>query len=124
MQSTEFFKGILRETPFFSGLQDDKIATIAGCASTVRFPVKEKIYVEGDRADRFLIIQEGHVAIDMETVHRGVLTVHTVGPDEVLGWSWLFPPYRWHYNARAVEETRAIALDADCLRAKTDHQLG
>ena len=120
MQSTEFFKNMLREAPFLAGLQDDKITANAGCASTIRFPSKEKIYIEGDRADRFLIIQEGHVAIDMESVHRGVLTVHTVGPGEVLGWSWLFPPYRWHYNARAVEETRAIALDADCLRAKID----
>jgi CRP-like cAMP-binding protein len=73
-----------------------------------------------------MILQEGRVAIDMETPHRGVLTVHTVSPGEVLGWSWLFPPHEWHYNARAVHDTKAIALDADCLRARIerDAELG
>ena len=114
------FEGVLKETPIFSDMAEDQIKTIAGCASNARFPAKEKIYAEGDHADQFLIIQEGNVAIDVETLHRGTLTVHTVGPGEVLGWSWLFPPYEWHYNARAVEPTRAIALDADCLRKKTE----
>lgn len=120
METTEFFEKALKETAIFSDLNDDHIAAIAGCASNMQFPAKEKIYVEGDKADRFLIVREGHVAIDMESVHRGIITVHTVGPGEVLGWSWLFPPHVWHYNARAVEATKAIALDADCLRNKTD----
>jgi CRP-like cAMP-binding protein len=118
MEQTEFFERVLRETPVFAGLDDDRIATIAGCAKNMRYPAAEKIYGEGDHADQFLILREGHVAIDMQTLHRGILTVQTVGPGEVLGWSWLFPPYEWHYDARAVEDTRAIALDARCLRGK------
>ena len=120
MESSEFFESVLKETPIFADLEPEHIVALAGCAKKVSYPAKAKIYQEGDKADRFLIIQEGNVAIDMETVHRGILTVHTVGPGELLGWSWFFPPYQWHYNARAVEDTRAIALDADCLRSKTD----
>ena len=120
MESTEFFENVLKKTPVFEDLEDDHIAAIAGCASRMEIPADEKIYVEGDDADRVLIIQEGHVAIDMESIHRGVLTIQTVGPGDVLGWSWLFPPHRWHYHARAVQPTKAIALDAKCLRAKSD----
>ena len=118
MASNESFESVLAETSIFGDLSVEHIAAIAGCAENVTYPAKARIYREGDHADQFLIIREGHVAIDMESVHRGVLTVHTAGPGEVLGWSWLFPPYQWHYNARAVEDTQAIALDADCLRAK------
>ena len=120
MESTERFESVLRETPIFADLEPEHIVAIAGCATSMSFPANEKIYEEGQPADRFLIIQEGRVAIDMESVHRGVLTVHTVGPGEVLGWSWLFPPYEWHYDARAVKDTSAIALDADVLRAKIE----
>lgn len=120
MPSAEFFQGALKATPIFSTMQDDHIATIAGCAKNMRFHAGQKIYAEGDPADKFLIVREGRVAIDIETPHRGVLTVQTVGPDEVVGWSWLFPPYTWHYNARAVRNTRAISLDGKCLRDKIE----
>lgn len=120
MEQNEFFERVLRETPIFADLDEDRIATIAGCAKNMRYPAKETIYAEGDDADQFMIIREGHVAIDLQTLHRGTLTVSTVGPGDVLGWSWLFPPYEWHYNARAVEDTRAIALDARCLRGKCE----
>jgi CRP/FNR family transcriptional regulator, cyclic AMP receptor protein len=55
-----------------------------------------------------------------------MLTIQTLGVGEVLGWSWLFPPYRWLFDARTIELTRAIALDGKCLRAKCDedHHLG
>ena len=120
MSSADFFQTVLRATPLFSDLSDEHVASIAECAKAMRFRAKDKIYAEGDPADQFMIVREGRVAIDMETPHRGVLTVHTVSPGEVLGWSWLFPPHEWHYNARAVQDTNAIALDADCLRARID----
>ncbi len=120
MEASDFFQRVLKATPIFAEMADEQIANIAECAKEMSFPAKKRIYAEGDAADQFLIIREGNVAIDMETVHRGILTVHTVGPGDILGWSWLFPPYRWHYNARAVEDTQAIALDAPCLRKKAD----
>jgi CRP-like cAMP-binding protein len=123
MPSTEFFEGVLESTPIFSDMKRDHITTIAGCAMNMRFPAGERIYAEGDPADKFLIVREGRVAIDMETPHRGVLTVQTVGPGDVVGWSWLFPPYTWHYNARAVRDTRAIALDGKCLRGKIERDV-
>ena len=120
MEASDFFVGALKAAAILSEMSDDQIAVIAGCAKNVRFPAKTKIFAEGGPADQLFIVREGRVAVDMESVHRGILTVHTVGPGDVLGWSWLFPPYRWHYNARAVHDTKAIALDADCLRTKAE----
>jgi CRP-like cAMP-binding protein len=57
---------------------------------------------------------------------QGRITIETIASGDVLGWSWLFPPYRWHFDAQALELTRAIAFDGACLRAKCDddHDLG
>ena len=57
---------------------------------------------------------------------RGSIIIQTLDEGDVLGWSWLFPPYRWKFSAKAIESTRAIALDGKCLRGKSeeDHDLG
>lgn len=111
---------LLREHPFFEGMKEEYIASLAGCASNVRFPARSNLFSQKDQADHFFILQEGKVAIDIDAPGRGVITIETVGEGKVLGWSWLFPPYEWHYNARAVEDTKAIAMDARCLRGKCE----
>jgi CRP-like cAMP-binding protein len=72
------------------------------------------------------MIRQGKVAIQIQAAERGPITVQTLGEGDVLGWSWLIPPYRWRFDARATELTRAIALDGKCLRTKSeeDHNLG
>ena len=82
--------------------------------------------LEGEDASRFYIIPEGKVALETVGPRPEPVTIQTVEAGEVLGWSWLFPPYRWHFSARVVEQTRAIALDGVCLRTKgeADHNLG
>lgn len=112
---------LLAEHPFLTGLQPQYIELITGCASNVRFDAGQKIYKDGDEADVFYIIRHGRVAIEVFMPGRGEMTVETLGEGEVLGWSWMFPPFRWHFDARAVELTRAVALDGKCLRAKCDH---
>jgi CRP-like cAMP-binding protein len=66
------------------------------------------------------------VALEIVAPQRGPIIVETLGEGDILGWSWLIPPYNWHFDARAVELTRAIALDGKCLRTKceADHDLG
>jgi len=117
---------ILREHPFFQGMEDRHIQLIAGCSMNVRFEAGQVIFHEGDPADHFYLIREGLVSIQLAIPHRGLTTVQTVGGGEVMGWSWLFPPYRWHFDARTQEPTHALAFDGKCLRAKCeeDHSLG
>jgi CRP-like cAMP-binding protein len=117
---------ILAEHPFFQGLASRYLQLIVGCASNVRFDAGEFIFREGEEANQFYIIRHGKVALDILVPERGPITIETLGAGEILGWSWLIPPYYWHFNARAAELTRAIALDGKCLRTKCedDHDLG
>jgi len=122
----ETLEPILAEHPFFEGLESRHLRLIVGCASNVRFNPGQLLFREGDKANQFYMIRQGKVAVEIRAAERGSITVQTVGEGEVLGWSWLIPPYRWRFDARAVELTRAIALDGECLRTKSeeDHSLG
>jgi CRP-like cAMP-binding protein len=95
--------------------------TIVGCASNVRFAEGAYLIREGEIANKFFLIRSGRVALEIDVSGRGGLRIQTVGPGEVLGWSWLISPYRWHFNGVAVMDTRVIALDAECLRNKCEN---
>jgi CRP-like cAMP-binding protein len=116
----------LAEHPFLKGLNQRHLNIIVGCASNVSFDAEQYILHEGEEAANFYIIYKGKVALEIFTSDRGPITIQTIGEGDVLGWSWLIPPYHWHYDAKAIEPTSAIALDAKCLRAKCeeDHDLG
>jgi CRP/FNR family transcriptional regulator, cyclic AMP receptor protein len=111
---------LLREHGFFSGLDPAHIELLVGCSTNVRFAPGEFLLRDGDPAERFFMIRRGHVAIEVPAPAGGSITVQTVGEDEVVGFSWLFEPYRWEFDARALEPTTAIALDGVCLRGKCD----
>jgi CRP/FNR family cyclic AMP-dependent transcriptional regulator len=108
--------------PFFAGLDPSFIALASGCAQDVCFGAGEFICHEDDVADHFYLVREGHVALQISAPGRGVATFLTVGPSEVFGVNWLAPPYRWSYDARAIEPTHALALNATCLRAKCENE--
>ena len=116
----------LAEHPFLKGLDPHHLKIIVGCASNVRFDAGQYILREGEEANNFYIIRHGIVAVELFAAERGTITIQTIGEGEILGWSWLIPPYRWRFDAKAVELTRAIALDGKCLRNKCeqDHDLG
>jgi CRP/FNR family transcriptional regulator, cyclic AMP receptor protein len=122
----ESLQNILAEHPFTQGLGKRYLAMLTGCASNVRFEPGQRIFREGEQANQFYLVREGKLAIELFGAERGALTILTVGPGEVLGWSWLVPPYRWKFDAYALQPARAIALDGKCLRekAETDHDLG
>ena len=116
----------VRDHPFFAGLNEDYINLIAGCARNVIFKAGAYLLHQGDRADEFYLIRHGRVALEVSAAGRAPVTFLTLGEGEVVGVSWLLPPYRWNYDARAVELVRAISMDAKCLRGKcdSDHDLG
>jgi CRP-like cAMP-binding protein len=111
---------MLADVPLLAGLEPESLALIAGCASNVRFAEGEVLFREGDEANVFYVIRHGAVAIELYSPPRGEMTIETISPGEVLGWSWLFPPYRWHFDARALSQVRATAFDGGCLRGKCD----
>jgi CRP/FNR family cyclic AMP-dependent transcriptional regulator len=122
----ETLENTLAEHPFFHGLEPRYLQLAVGCASNVRFDAGEFILREGEEANHFFLIRHGKVALEVFAPNRGSLAIQTLEEGDILGWSWLIPPYQWRFDARAVELTRAIALDGKCLRAKCeeDHDLG
>jgi CRP/FNR family transcriptional regulator, cyclic AMP receptor protein len=119
-------ESIIRQHSFFRGLDDRYIQFIVGCARNVRFDEDDVIVHEGDPAERFYFIREGLVSVELAIPSKGPTILQTVGEGDVLGWSWLAPPYRWHFDARALRPTRAVDFDGKCLREKCeeDHDLG
>ena len=88
----ESLQNILAEHPFTQGLDKRHLALFTGCASNVRFEAGQRIFREGDEANQFYLVREGKLAIELFGAERGALTILTLGPGEVLGWSWLVPP--------------------------------
>ncbi len=117
---------ILAKHPFFKDLENPHLKLIVGCASNVVFREGQMICRRGEDAHRFYLIRHGRVAVELEMAGRGTITVQTLGEGDILGWSWLIPPYQWNFDSLAVELTRAIAMDGTCLRTKSDadHNLG
>jgi len=117
---------IVREQPFFAGLQEAFCKLVCGCAKNVHFQAGEYLFHEGDPADQFYLIRQGRVALEVKAPGRGAVTFQTLRPGEIVGVSWLIPPYRWSYDAQATEFTAAISMHAACLRDKceADHDLG
>ena len=111
---------LIHDVPIFQGMSQEALELVAGCATNVRFADGEMLFREGDDADVFYVIRHGRVALDMYVPARGPVTIETVDPGEVIGWSWLFPPYRWHFDAKALGLVRATVFDAACLREKCE----
>jgi CRP/FNR family transcriptional regulator, cyclic AMP receptor protein len=122
----ETYKYALSHHPFFKELSLEQLETVADCASEKHFDAGRLIFCEGQDANTFYIIEQGVVAVETFAPTRGPITIQTLEAGDVLGWSWLVPPYKWALYAKALELTRAIAIDAMCLRGKmeADHELG
>jgi len=117
---------VLGSHPFFAGLNAGAMRLIAGCASNVHFAEGEFLFQEGHEANQFWVIRRGRVAMQMESPGQGAIVTDTMDEGEVVGWSWLVPPYRFFADGRAVTPVSATALDGACLRGKceADPELG
>jgi CRP/FNR family transcriptional regulator, cyclic AMP receptor protein len=117
---------LLAEVPALSGLPAEHLELIAGCARNRVFAAGEQLMREGERADEFHVIRRGDVALETYVPQRGALTIETLHDGDLLGWSWLVPPYRTVFDARARDRTHTMSFDGACLRGKCeeDHELG
>jgi CRP-like cAMP-binding protein len=122
----ETLERIIAEHPFFADLESYYTTLLVGCASNVRFQTGAYIFKEGEEANDFYLIRTGKVALELFAPQREPIIVETLSEGEILGWSWLVPPYHRKFHAHAVEETRALVLDGKCLRTKCEqnHDLG
>jgi CRP/FNR family transcriptional regulator, cyclic AMP receptor protein len=117
---------LVAEHRLLRGLPVDAAPLVAGCARLKRFDPGQLLLHEGDPAETFYLLRQGMVSIEVDAPGRAPLVIETVGPGEVVGWSWLLPPFRWEFDARAAEPVATIAVDTACLQAKaeSDHEFG
>ena len=117
---------LIAATPTFAGLEPAHLELLAGCGRNEHVAAGELLMREGEAADRFFLIRRGLVALEVDAPGRGAMQIQTLHEGEVVGWSWLFAPFRWSMDGRAVENCGLIAFDGACLRGKCedDHELG
>ncbi len=116
----------LCELPLLKGLQPSHLKTLCACAMKTTFAAGEIVFREEDAANRFYVILSGTVALEAQQDSGDLIRIQTLGAGDVLGWSWMFPPYRWHFDARAIEPVNAIFFYATRLReqCEADPELG
>ncbi|MGE5515857.1 MAG: cyclic nucleotide-binding domain-containing protein [Bacteroidota bacterium] len=107
---------IIDETPFFQGLEPELREALVCCAANERFVAGEHLFREGGDARKFYVIREGQVAVEVEPPVRKPIVLETLSAGDILGWSWLVPPYRAAFDARAQTTVRVLSFDATCLR--------
>ena len=103
---------VVEEHPFFEGLSAGHLEQIASHANVVHFHMEDVVFREGDSADTFYLLLEGAIALELFVPGRRVVTIQTLHKHDLLGWSWLYEPYRWHFHARAIEPTKTLAFDS------------
>ncbi|GAA2326219.1 cyclic nucleotide-binding domain-containing protein [Streptomyces caniferus] len=101
----------------FHAMPPDRRRRLTDIAVEVSLPRATRLFEEGHRADHFWIIRSGQVVLDQRVPGRRAAVVETLGRDELLGWSWLFPPYLWHFGAETVGPVEAVEFDAKVVRA-------
>lgn len=116
----EGLERIVLAHPFFAGLEAELGPVVSGCARNCRFNAGQYLAHEGDPADEFFLIRQGKVALEILPPGQPPIVFSTETEGDIVGTSWLVPPYQWRFDARAVELTRAIGIDARCLRDKCE----
>ena len=121
--------GLVLSHPFFAGMSSEERALIAMAIKSnsqqkVEFGPHEIIFREGEPANRFYLIESGSVMLETHEPADGTFPVQTLKAGDVIGFSWLFPPFTWCLQARALERTRVIALDgADLLVTAEENRM-
>src|SRR5271166_2350216 len=106
-----------RSQDFRHCMSRDHLTVLAEAASDVTFLPKQRLFEDGGSATRFWLLQSGHVILDLHVPGQGRTKIDTIGMGELLGWSWLFPPYRWAFGAVAASRVEAFEFDGRLVRA-------
>lgn len=110
----------LEQHPLLQKLSPEHLDRVLECGTDVQFKPGTHLFRAGQEATEIFLIQDGKIAIDLDVPGRVTLTIQTIGAGGVIGWSWLFPPYTWHFDARVLQSTRSISLNAQHLRDLCD----
>jgi CRP-like cAMP-binding protein len=112
--------------PFLAGMDRTQLALLTDCAMVTHFKKGQTVLREGEFANRFYLVESGKVVLESGAGFSEPLILETITAGDLLGWSWMFPPYVWQFSARSVEPTTAIFFYGTILRehCEKDHSLG
>jgi CRP-like cAMP-binding protein len=116
----EAIKKHLAEHPVFKGLDEKHISAITQHAKKIHVNEGVLIFNQDTPADAFYIVLEGEVSVEIPAIYGSPINMQTLAPGDVLGWSWLFPPYKWHFDARATEDTTLVEVDGKSIREECE----
>ena len=117
---TKEIKAIVKEQPFLGDLKPKFLDLLVGCASQTFLDKGHFLLSQGQDANRFYIITQGQITIEIQGKDARPVTIQKLGASDILGWSWLIPPYKWQFDALVLEPTSVIAFDGKCLRKKCE----
>jgi CRP-like cAMP-binding protein len=107
---------------FFLGLEPDFISFLADCATARRVDSDKTLFRHGNRADRFFLLREGCISVEVAAISGPPLLLQRLTPGGILGWSWLIAPYRWHFQARALEDSEVVEFNGDTILERCESQ--
>ena len=107
---------------FFSELSDDVLKFLCECSSTHEIKKGQILFRQGENADKFYVIRNGRISIQIPAIMGPVLETQTLGQDEVLGWSWLISPYKWHFQTEAEEDSELLVFDGIAILARCEQE--
>jgi CRP/FNR family cyclic AMP-dependent transcriptional regulator len=110
----------LAQHPFFVGLTEPQLDLLASHASATRYNAQQRVFKYDTDADKFYILRDGKVGVEIPAIAGEPLRLQTLGSGGVLGWSWLIPPYRWLFDARALVASDIIVMDGAQLRQECE----
>jgi CRP-like cAMP-binding protein len=108
---------LLAAQPLLAGLTERQLEQLALLSSRSMFHAGNRIFAQGTPAEQFWLITDGQVQLDSEVPGYRNIVLEDLGRGSVLGWSWLFPPYRWHFGAVAVATTHTLTFNGALVRA-------
>lgn len=116
----------IAQHPFCAGMDARLLQELATGAREAKFPPNHVLFRQGEPASSFYLIESGRVSVEAHQPADGTVTIQNVEAGEALGWSWLFPPFAWQFQARALEPVQALILNGGHLlvTAERDHEFG
>jgi CRP/FNR family transcriptional regulator, cyclic AMP receptor protein len=107
---------------FFSGFSDDVLKFLCECSSTREIKKGQILFRQGENADKFYVVRNGCISIQMPAIMGPTLEIQTLGKDQVLGWSWLISPYQWNFQTKAEEDSELLQFDGTAILARCEQE--
>lgn len=105
---------------FFGGLSSETLSFLSNCCSRVEISKGHVLFHQGETADNFYVVLNGNISIEMPAIMGPSVVIQSLGQDQVLGWSWLISPYKWSFQAKAIEDTELLRFDGKAILAQCE----